>query len=182
MPPEFISQEDLRRARELQDALDDEMARLAARVAEGALVEPGELAILGSRVVWREVKLGFDRFQLFRRLLDVKDVRFFGSDRQVAADFRRARARIFLEELGRLRGAIDHTFRRRRDRIANAGKWSAYGTLLRETAAAYAALAVLQMHARLFVWKVPFQIGLESSGKLVFRYVNAGSPALGSRA
>lgn len=178
---EFISQDDLRRARELQDALDDAMANLAAKVAEGAFVEPGELAMLGSRVVWTEVKSGFDRFRLFRRLLDVKDVQFFGADARRSADFRKTRARIFLGEIRRLRGAITRTFRLRRDRIAAAGKWGAYWTLLHETAAAYTALAVLSIHGRLFCWRIPFRIGFDRSGTVVYRYVNFESLALDSR-
>jgi len=178
---DFISQDELRRARELQDAFDDAMANLAAKVAEGSFVEPGELAMLGSRVVWTEVKSGFDRFRLFHRLLDVKDLQFFGADARRAAEFRKTRARIFLGEVRRLRAAIAEMYRLRRDRVAAAGKWAAYWTLLHETTAAYAALAVLSIHGRLFLWRIPLRTGFDRSGTVVYRYVNFEPLALDSR-
>lgn len=181
MIPSSVTQEDLRRACSLQDALDDVMADLASRVAGGAYVERGALAMLGSRVVWSEVKAGIDRFRLFRGLLDAEDVQFFASNQRLAAKFRRARARIFLMEIRCLRAEIAHVFQSRRDRIADSGKWAAYLALLKETASAYAALGVLSFHGRLFYWNLPIRAGLASSGNLIRRYLSFESLALDSR-
>jgi hypothetical protein len=178
MLPQSVTQEDLRRARSLQDELDDVLVDLAERIAGGAYVERGALAMCGSRVVWSETKSGIDRFRRFGGLLDAEDVQFFATDAKLATKFRRARARIFLTELRCLRTEIAHVFRARRNRIADSGKWTSYLALLQQTVLAYAAVAVLSFHGRLFYWNLPIRAGLTRSGSVVHRYLSFESPAL----
>jgi len=134
MLPESVTQRDLQRARSLQDALDEVIAELAVRIAEGAYIESGALALLGSRVVWSEVKTRADRFRLFSRVLDKEEVQFFASNASLAKRFRQARAQIFLAEVRDLRVEVAHIFRARRDLIADSGKWTVYLHLVRQTA------------------------------------------------
>lgn len=180
MLPESVTQQDLRRARALQESLEDLMADLAVRIAAGAHIEPGELALLGTRIVRSEAKRESDRFELFRRLLDADDVRFFSTNARLAANFRRARAKIFLTEIRTLRTEVAQVYRSRRQRIAEAGKWASLGSLLRQTAFAYAALSVLSVHGRLFYWNLPLEAGLVRSGNVVYRYLSFESLALNS--
>jgi hypothetical protein len=181
MLPEGVTQQDLRRARSLQDALDELISELTVRVAEGAYVETGALALLGPRVVWSEVKTRADRFRLFSRLLDKDNVQFFEFHAGLAKKFRRARAQIFLAEVRALRVEIARIFRARRDFIVDSGKWTVYLHLVQQTASAYAALSVLSFNGRLFYWNMPFRAGFALSGSVLYRYLSFESPALGSQ-
>jgi hypothetical protein len=181
MLPESVTQRDLQRARSLQDALDEVIAELAVRIAEGAYIESGALALLGSRVVWSEVKTRADRFRLFSRLLDKEEVQFFASNAGLAKRFRQARAQIFLAEVRDLRVEVARIFKARRDLIADSGKWTVYLHLVRQTASAYAALSVLSLNGRLFYWNMPFRAGFALSGNVLYRYLSFEFPALGSQ-
>lgn len=70
----MVSQQELRRARELQDAYKTVMSGIAARIARGARIEPGELATLGPCIVPTGEKREAERFHLLAKLFAPEDL------------------------------------------------------------------------------------------------------------
>src|SRR5580704_11441175 len=96
-----------------------------------------------------------DRFRLLGRLLEDDDLRFLARCPPAAARLRTGRARIFRGELGEVRHEIDAAFRSRLHRIGECGRWTRIFGLMGDTAAAYAALAKLEVNGALYLHQIP---------------------------
>lgn len=171
---DFVSQRELRLLKRRLRLCHRIAGEIEQRIAAGAYVEPGSLAVEHARVISRESKTKLDQLRIMARLFDDGDFKVVAGDRGIARKFRRDRALVFRLYLRSVQSGVWDSYRLRMDHIRAEATWSRdYPRLLKDTASACFSLLKLRLARVLFLLGVPQIVSVPANTGRLFSYASA---------